>query len=288
MAKNPLAIVTMVYNEARMLPRWLRYYAPQAGGAENLYIIDHGSTDGSCDGLPVTVTRRPREAGGDKPQRWRAACVSDYCNDLLARYDAVLYVDADEFVTADPRRFATLQDYVLSGGACNATFGYDVLHDVAQEAPLDSRPALGQRRALLFVASMCKPTLIRAPVSFGMGFHNATIEPVYGDLYRFHLRYADIAAGLDRLRITRQLDRPEHRNVALDHQKITDDTYQDWVRTWLNYPAAEADLGPDNPDFLAFQRSALAQGKKERLWGFDYSYRGRTIYPVPAWFTGVA
>lgn len=40
--RKPLAVFTMVYNEQRMLPVWVRYYRQQVG-AENLFILDHGS-----------------------------------------------------------------------------------------------------------------------------------------------------------------------------------------------------------------------------------------------------
>ncbi len=52
-------MVTMAYNEATMLPLWLRHYERQVG-AENCYVLDHGSSDGSTVGINANLIRLPR------------------------------------------------------------------------------------------------------------------------------------------------------------------------------------------------------------------------------------
>jgi hypothetical protein len=55
-----LAAITMVYNEPDYMDIWCRHYARQVG-AENCYVIDHVSDDGTTDGLgDVNVTRLAR------------------------------------------------------------------------------------------------------------------------------------------------------------------------------------------------------------------------------------
>ena len=288
--KNPLAIVTMVFNESRSLPRWLAHYTRQTGDHKSLYVVDHGSTDGSTDALPCNVITLPRDAGGDRLQKWRAGYISETCSELLKEYEAVLYVDCDELVVADPTRWSSLVTYAQDGGTCTATFGFDVLHRFEQEPPLDpDRPVLAQRDRLLFLGAMCKPTFIRTPTQFKPGFHTSDHPPAFGDLYRFHLRYADMTAGLARLEITRALDRPEMRNVRVDHQQISNDTYRDWVKSWVSYPLVDAPLGKENPDFQAFASANRLDDHSEAAPSkFDYSYRSKRLYRVPDIFRDAA
>lgn len=56
-----------------------------------------------------------------------------------------------------------------------------------------SNPVLEQRTLVQFVSPMCKPLLIRSPVSWGGGFHCCEHPPEFDDLYLFHLRHADMA-----------------------------------------------------------------------------------------------
>jgi hypothetical protein len=48
--KTRIAAVTMAYNEAVFLPVWRRHYGA-AVGEHNLFVLDHGSNDGSTDRL---------------------------------------------------------------------------------------------------------------------------------------------------------------------------------------------------------------------------------------------
>ena len=49
-----VAALTMMHNETVWAPVWARHYAREVG-AENCLVLDHGSTDGSTDGLGVHV-----------------------------------------------------------------------------------------------------------------------------------------------------------------------------------------------------------------------------------------
>jgi hypothetical protein len=282
--KKTLAVVTMVYNEANHLPRWLRHYEKQAELIENLHIVDHGSTDGSTNGLACNVIRLPREEGGGRLEAWRAEYISRICSEMLTDYEAVLFTDADELVVADPKRFASLAGYLRSGGRSNATIGYEVLHRFEVEAELTDKSILSQRNNLLFVASMCKPSLIRMPTKFSGGFHYSTEEPVFGDLYRFHLRYADVKKGLERLSVTRSLDRPEKRNVSVDHQKIDDQTYINWLNRWLSYPLMNDSIDVENEDVKAFIHNLNVQVTASGMHSFNYEFRAMRLVPVPPEF----
>ena len=94
-----LAAVTMAYNEPVWAPAWARHYARQVG-AEHCLVLDHGSDDGSTDGLPVPVRRLARSPLDDA---WRVEQVAAVVQDLLGRDDAVIHTDADELLGGRPR-----------------------------------------------------------------------------------------------------------------------------------------------------------------------------------------
>jgi hypothetical protein len=282
-----LAIVTMTYNERHKLPRWIEHYRGQAADTRDLYILDHGSNDGSTDDLPdLNVVRIPR--GEHFTQDWRTSFVSGYCASLLSTYRYVLYTDTDELVVADPGRFRTLLDYVVrSPPGAHCTIGFDVVHDIEHEPGLQPGPVSGQRSKLQFVASMCKPLLISRPTTWTPGFHTSSNRPSFGDLFLFHLRYADLNEGRERLGVTRALLRPDRTNSPVDHQKIPDATFEEWMRHWLSFPVAEEEDIFDSPvirDMLGTFGFALsARG----TYDFDYTLRSPQLFLFPAAWRGI-
>jgi hypothetical protein len=96
------AVFTIVQNEPLMLPLWLGYYG-RYFEADDRYVLDHDSTDGSTDLLEgahhVPIHRR-----GSFDHRWLRETVEAFQAFLLSSYDAVLLTELDEFVVADPRR----------------------------------------------------------------------------------------------------------------------------------------------------------------------------------------
>src|SRR5215212_4794327 len=120
----------MAHNERQMLPRWVRHYSGQLGGAEHLHVIDHASTDGSTSALPCSVHAGRARPIGQGFERDRLELVNRLADSLLARYDAVLFTDADEMLVADPARFASLVDLYEDRGTVEALagIGVNVLH----------------------------------------------------------------------------------------------------------------------------------------------------------------
>ncbi|WP_203073548.1 glycosyltransferase 61 family protein [Falsiroseomonas ponticola] len=187
-----IAAFTMVFNEPLFLRLWAAHYGRELG-AGNLFCLDHGSTDGSVAGVVANTIRLPRGEFAEVP---RANCVSHYQAALLSYYDAVIFSDADEFLVADPARYAGLADFIArSPHATVRGIGCDVVQVAPQEAPLDpTRPILAQRGFARFSPRYCKPLISRVPVTWRPGFHNcAQPAPVDPDLYLFHLKFADAA-----------------------------------------------------------------------------------------------
>ena len=141
-----VAAVTMVFNEKGNLPIWSKYYGGQLTPS-HCYVIDHGSTDGSTQGLTeLSRILLPRSPQDDVK---RALFVSRLVNSLLGYYDYVLYSDCDEILVPDPRKFSGIVDY------CEKVKSYfDIIRYHVDKLELivdDENWPLPKYRELLFV-----------------------------------------------------------------------------------------------------------------------------------------
>ena len=232
-----VAAVSMMFNEPIWARVWVRHYARQVG-LENCVILDHGSDDGSTDGLGVRVERMRRSVLDEDS---RAAVVSDCVRELLRRYDAVVHTDADELLIADPARYADLRAYALAAPEVTTAVGLDLQHIPDEEPALDAAERLGaQRRWVRFSAAMCKPALVRRPVRWSPGFHSCDAGREIGAAYLVHLRFADLGAGLSRLARTRAL--AFAREDTNPHQRVADAEFEGMIRAIAGLPRLEGDL----------------------------------------------
>lgn len=264
MRKKPLAVVTMVYNEKTLLPVWLRHYGREVG-PENCFILDHGSDDGSTEGVGAQVIRLGR---CPHHELQRAESASAFCNALLYAYDRVLYTDADELVVADPAVADSLTAYAGRPDVPDLVncFGMDVHHDGAGEPPLDwSRPIGEQRRLVRSVAGLCKPTYTGRRIVWSAGFHFATDRPKieFGDLFLFHLAYAD-----NDLIVARQRRRNAVTTATISesHHAIPPDALLGHMRRIVaTYPREEDELRRGARRFEAVKRHYAAEMDHLRL-----------------------
>lgn len=212
-ARRPrLAAITMVRNEAAMLPRWVSHYAAQCGGYDGLVVIDDNSTDGSTDDLPCPVIRIPPFIHRQfEPAR--LGLLSHLASGLLESYDAVAFTDADEFLVADPDRYDTLLDLLAARPDTRVfgAMGLNVVHHVGEEPALDpGLPILSQRRLAKFIPLMCKPAIKRVHAQWTASSHGLKGVPwqIDPDLYMFHAKFAD----RDALRAAADLRRQSVQN----------------------------------------------------------------------------
>ena len=209
-----IAIVTMVGNERINLPIWIRHYKAHCPGA-TLFVIDHGSDDGSTDDLAgVNLVPFPRTPFDDQI---RIEIVADFQHALLRLYDVVIYTDCDEMLVADPRVHISLAAFLaVVGSDVIAPTGLNLHHLGDIEAPIDlDVPILGQRRYARFASSMCKPSIARVPLLWVPGFHWCDRIPDYrADLFQFHLKSMDRDASLRRLQFTRSMAMVRSRAVS--------------------------------------------------------------------------
>lgn len=288
--RAPLAIVTMVYNEAQFLPVWLRHYTSQVAPA-HCYVIDHGTSDGSTaagrlpDGL--NLLRVPRSPQDDHR---RVRFVAQLCAGLLVWYETVIYVDVDEMLVADPALHASLADYAasLGEGAVISAVGLDVVHRPDDEPGLIwDQPVSRQRRWVRFSSSMCKPVLIRRPVRWAPGFHNVEASPVFDDLFLYHLRYADLQSGLARLARTRSQAWASEQ--AGSHQRMTDADWGAMLRGMAGLPRRDhGTFGLDDAELQGWLAQVMqsADSRQNDLYRIDLHLSGDRLWDLPERFIG--
>lgn len=215
--------ITNVYNESFNLRIWLSYYGRQVG-IKNCIVLDHGSDDGSTDNL-YGASRFPLPRGDYFSDEDRLYFINNMANGLLRYYDAVIYTDADEMVVADPNKYPDLVSYI-SGMTSDAAYsiGLNVRSSILSDKIIDENDLiLRQRNLVQFVTPMCKPSIIRAPVRWSIGFHFCDVYPTFDDLYLFHLRHACASKATERLSITRNIKFAEEGAGA--HQRRDDIQY---------------------------------------------------------------
>lgn len=274
-----ICAITNCYNEQHNLPIWLQHYSKQLG-PRSCFVIDHGSTDGSTDGLgdDVSVLKIPRSLFNDGV---RANMVTDIARGLLREFDLVIYTDADELLVADPRKHATLRDFFEADQRDAYTaFGLNVVHRVDLEDALDlTQPILSQRRHVHFVSPMCKTSAVRKAVRWTGGFHGSTAAPSFGDLFLLHMRWADVGENLERLRTTRTIEWKRQNHVT--YQKNSAATVLQSFLRFVEWPVIE------DADFRFEQEvSKLLAGARIEN---DYhrlppDVRPREMLRLPDWF----
>ena len=278
-----VAAVTMAYNEDVLLPIWARHYARQVG-ADQCYVIDHGSTE--LPPLPpgVNVLRLPRSPQDDLR---RAGFISNLIKTLLGYFDWVLYADVDELLLADPRSFPNLQAFCMAAQVDTiSAVGLDVQHVPELERQFDSGLSVGvQRGWVRFTSSMCKPVLTRIPIAYAPGFHCADQPLAFGQLYLFHLHWADRSLGLQRLAKTRTM--PWVDDCFGAHQRVSDHdwgTIFDGMAQLPRRADVEFDLSqsPIRPWLQHTTNSAAKQAVSP--FSFDLHVNAPELWPIPPRF----
>jgi hypothetical protein len=199
-----IAAFTTTYNDPTFLPIWLQYYAEALGGAQNLFVLDHGSDDGSTANLGLANRVRVPREHFDEDQR--CTFVNRFQASLLCYFDVVIFSDPDEILVADPEKFSGLDQFIkLRCDQFVTAIGIDVQHLPDSEyAIVFGLPILSQRRYVRFAADYCKTLISRIPLVWRPGFHSCNYSPLFDrDLFLFHLKAIDLNLSLDALKRTR-------------------------------------------------------------------------------------
>lgn len=218
------AALTIVHNEAVFFPIWLAYYS-RFFAAEDIYVLDHETTDGSTDG-PGFVRTPVTHATVD--HNWMVRAIEQKQHALLDSYDVVLVTDVDEIIAPHPG-LGTLGDYIdrFEEDFVNC-LGYELIHMIDREGPYDpARGILAQRGHWFANDIYDKPALATEPLSWRPGFHRTTDGRMNSDpdLYLIHLHRMDyeICMARHRYRRTRRWNRNDVEMGWARHNRITED-----------------------------------------------------------------
>ena len=209
------AVLTMVKDESIFFPIWLGYYA-KFFAPEDMYVLDHGSRDGSTDrGAFVRV----RMGHPTVDWAWHRDTLQSQQHALLDRYDAVLVTDVDEIVAPHPHtgdRGSYLAAFDMEFVTCR---GYEIIHMRDEEPPFDpARGILDQRGWWYSSPAYCKPLLARTKMHWRGGFHARTDgrSAPDGILHLLHLHRMDFDVCLAR----------NHQRISVPWNK------RDWEEGW--------------------------------------------------------
>ncbi|GBR47912.1 hypothetical protein AA106556_1619 [Neokomagataea tanensis NBRC 106556] len=231
--------------------------------------------------------RIPRSPQDDEK---RTEFINQFCASLLSWYESVIYVDVDELLIADPALHPSLTHFAHTNTRTVVTaIGLDLIHRPEHEPPLNAcLPLLPQRRHVRFSSAMCKPTLIRAPITWAPGFHcHAEAGPKFdAPLYLFHTRYTDLTSGLQRLYRTRtQAWSSEH---AGQHQRLQDQDWENMLRSMAGLPVTPCSLALNDPQLHPYLNSVMNStlSRQQERYRLDLHINGEALWQVPDRFLG--
>lgn len=187
------AVITIVRNEPEFFPIWLTYYS-QFFAADDIYVLDHDTTDGSTSGtgfVRIPVVHPTFDIN------WLLGQVTELQHRLLADYDVVVVCDVDEIIAPDPASATPdlgtyLDRFDESFVNC---IGFQVLHQPDTEPPIDlTQPLLAQRGWWYRDPLYDKPLIATTPMQWIGGFHRRTdrVNNFDPDLRLIHLHHLDI------------------------------------------------------------------------------------------------
>src|SRR5690554_2610185 len=228
--KKSRAVVTMARNESVLLPVWWRYYS-QFFNAEDIYILDHETTDGSTAGpgfVRVPVTHPVVDWG------WHRDVLQETQHRLIDRYELVLCTDVDEIVAPDPRT-GNLGDYMekFKHDFINCQ-GYEILHIKDSEAPFDpAKKILDQRSHWYYNPAYSKPLLASVPMHWHGGLHSRVDGQIREDpsLFLIHLHRMDYDVCLQRHKQRNSLpwnQRDVDENWGYQNRITEEDHFRRW------------------------------------------------------------
>ena len=171
----------------------------------------------------------------------RRAVISQFVSALLPCYDAVIRVDADEFLVVDPRSAPSLAAFVDSLDAPYMTArGFDVIQ-MPDEPPLPEKPDAPILRDRAFAypnTALNKTCIVKTPVAWSPGFHSASVYPKFGPLFMLHMKRLDIGWQLRWFgRMFENIkDNPKVRQMFKDYYFPDEEKIRGYHRGVVNRP----------------------------------------------------
>ena len=193
-----IGVITMVRNDAFFLRKWVDYYGNEFG-REHLYVyfdgLDQPIPD-FCRGIHAEAVEKIGKHVVSA-EKGRLRFLSERAAALLREgYDAVIGVDADEYIVVDPAAGQSLKAYLSKQkiGTSLSALGLDFGQRLDEEGDLTlEQPFLAQRKYAQIGTRYTKPSIVTVPCLWGSGFHRVKGHNfrIGRDLYLLHFGYSD-------------------------------------------------------------------------------------------------
>lgn len=172
--KRKCALFVMVQNENVFLPIWLKYYT-KFFHADDLFVLDHRSEDGSVDRCAAKYSfRRIRlEYPFSFDHLWFRFVANAMQEKLLKYYEYVIFTDVDEIIIPDPDYYSGLDEYImkLKKKYVRCT-GYELINMKEKEKPYESEKSVLSQRDYWYRTPFYDKTLISSQMlNWTIGFH---------------------------------------------------------------------------------------------------------------------
>ena len=281
MSKRPAFVLTQAMSSGYFFPLWYSYYAREIG-SENIYVLTQSSARSEFEAFELGgVFTYASDVFDDGP---RSELISAFARGLLQLYDAAIVVDADEILVPDPRQHGGLLAYLEDRSELYSTsIGIDLIEDT-NEGELDTgAPVIvSQRKFGYLTSSLCKTSLTRVPLNWGVGFHYCSVYPSFNGTFLFHLKRSDRAMQLAWLQhmSTMNIAKKETRDYyAPEVEKI--ENFYNVVRRWERREGWDAfpseTFVDDYTSAVRLDRSGIYRGKH---------FNAGTICRIPEEFLG--
>lgn len=198
--KKQCAVFTIVKNESYFLPIWLKHFKKYFNN-DDIYILDHQSTDGSTKNLDVHVIPLINEMTFD--HAWLTSQVENMQETLLKSYESVLFCEVDEIIYTVKENFNDLITKFVSDPNSNfvTVRSHELVQDLDNEQPITETDLIFENRSKWFHWRMYDKTLLsKVPLKWVWGFHD-TIgyeKDFKHELYLVHLHRFDFEFMLKR------------------------------------------------------------------------------------------
>lgn len=191
------AIFTIVKDEKFFLPIWLRYYK-QYFLNEDIYILNHESSDGSTDNLDVNVTNIYNSVDFD--HLWLVESVQNFQKELLKKYKVVIFTEIDEILYGYNQKLNDLiEEFTSSENQYLTCIGYEIMQDIEKEKQISNEESILENRNNWFRYDLYDKTLIsKIPLNYTVGFHHCDQAKNFKNLYMAHLHRMDFNMMLER------------------------------------------------------------------------------------------
>lgn len=191
---QPVAVVTMVRDDAFFLNAWVRHYGG-IFGRENCYVINHGR---GAEVARIAEGCNIIGIPGDPHKRFdmkRWGLLNSLVTGLRRYYTHVIVGDVDELVVWDPGAPGTLKSFLeeRSKGSVLTPLGMEIIHRVdIEHDPVDDQ-IIGPRRHVRPAPHYSKPCIISSPDKIARGGHFTQYEKLITPepLFLFHLKFCD-------------------------------------------------------------------------------------------------